>query len=81
LKLPRDLSGHELAKLVRRYDYVVIRQTGSHLRLRSSLQGMPLHVTIPAHHPLKVGTLAGILSEVAGYLEIDRPKLDKELFE
>jgi len=42
---------------------------------------MPHHVTIPAHDPLKIGTLAGILSEVAGYLKIDRIKLDKELFE
>jgi hypothetical protein len=41
---------------------------------------MPHNVTIPAHNPLKVGTLAGILSEVADYLRIDRPKLEKELF-
>jgi predicted RNA binding protein YcfA (HicA-like mRNA interferase family) len=81
LKLPRDLSGHELAKLLRRFGDEVIRQTGSHMRLRSSFRGQPHNVTIPAHDPLKVGTLAGILSEIAGYLEIDRPKLDKELFE
>jgi len=80
LRLPRDLSGHELAKLLRRFDYAIIRQTGSDMRLRSSIRGMPHHVTIPAHNPLKVGTLAGILSEVADYLRIDRPKLDKELF-
>lgn len=80
MRLPRDLSGHDLAKLLRRYEYEVVRQTGSHMRLRSMLRGIPHHVTIPAHDPLKVGTLAGILSEVAGYLEIDRTKLDKELF-
>ena len=81
MRLPRDLSGHDLAKLLRRFDYAVIRQTGSHMRLRSSRQGTPHHVTIPAHSPLKVGTLACILSEVAAYLEIDRTRLDKELFE
>jgi predicted RNA binding protein YcfA (HicA-like mRNA interferase family) len=80
LKLPRDLSGHELAKLLRRYDYAVVRQTGSNMRLKSTFRGMPHHITIPAHDPIKVGTLAGILSEVAGYLEIDRSMLDKELF-
>jgi predicted RNA binding protein YcfA (HicA-like mRNA interferase family) len=81
LKLPRDLSGHELAKLLRRFDYAVIRQTGSHMRLRSTLRGTAHSITIPAHDALKVGTLAAILSEIAGYLETDRPKLDKELFE
>jgi hypothetical protein len=50
------------------------------MRLRSTFRGMPHHITIPAHDPIKIGTLAGILSEVAGYLEIDRSTLDKELF-
>ncbi len=80
MRLPRDLSGHELAKLLRRYDYAVVRQTGSHMRLNSTFREMPHHITIPAHDPIKVGTLAGILSEVARYLEIDRSTLDKELF-
>jgi predicted RNA binding protein YcfA (HicA-like mRNA interferase family) len=81
LKLPRDLSGHELAKLLRRYGYEVVRQTGSHIRLTSTLRGTPHHVTLPAHVPMKVGTLAGIVSEIATYVEIDRAKLYKELFE
>ena len=81
MKLPRDLSGHELAKLLRRYAYEVVRQTGGHIRLISAVRGTPHHITIPAHDPLKVGTLAGILAEVANYLEIDRTTLHKELFE
>lgn len=81
MRLPRDLSGHELAKLLRRYGYELVRQTGSHIRLTSTLRGTPHHVTIPAHDPIKVGTLAGILSEIAIYVEIDRAKLHKELFE
>jgi predicted RNA binding protein YcfA (HicA-like mRNA interferase family) len=81
LKLPRDLSGHELAKLLRRYGYEIVRQTGSHLRLRSMLRGFPHQITIPAHDPMKVGTMAGILSEVAVYLEMDRALLAKELFQ
>jgi len=31
MKLPRDLSGVELAKLLRRYGYEITRQTGSHI--------------------------------------------------
>jgi predicted RNA binding protein YcfA (HicA-like mRNA interferase family) len=81
LKLPRDLSGHELAKLLHRYGYEVVRQTGSHLRLRSAHRGSPHQITIPAHNPLKVGTLAGILSEIASYLEMDRALFAKDLLE
>ena len=80
MRLPRDLSGHELAKLLRRYSYEAVRQTGSHIRLTSTLRGTTHHVT-PAHGPLRVGTREGILSEIASYLKIDRDKLHKELFE
>jgi predicted RNA binding protein YcfA (HicA-like mRNA interferase family) len=80
MKLPRDLGGLELAKLLRRYGYEVSRQTGSHLRLVSHFCGTEHHITIPAHDNLKVGTLSAILSEVSGYLEMSRFDLDRELF-
>ena len=38
------------------------------------------HVTIPNHDPLKVGTLAGILNDVAAHLEISRDELIQRLF-
>jgi predicted RNA binding protein YcfA (HicA-like mRNA interferase family) len=44
--------------------YSVIRQKGSHKRMRH--EGPPAHsITVPLHNPLKTGTLRGILSEVA----------------
>ncbi len=33
MKLPRDVGGGELAKLLDKYGYEVTRQTGSHMRL------------------------------------------------
>ncbi len=79
MKLPRDLSGLDLAKLLERAGYTVSRQTGSHIRL--SRQGPPQHhVTIPSHDPLKVGTLGAILSEVASHLKISRDELVERLF-
>lgn len=33
MKLPRDLSGSELAKALGRVGYRIVRQSGSHLRL------------------------------------------------
>jgi predicted RNA binding protein YcfA (HicA-like mRNA interferase family) len=79
MKVPRDIGGQELAKLLQRYGYRVSRQTGSHLRLTSSLEGAEHHVSIPKHKPLKVGTLSNVLKEVAAYLEMDKQELLAEL--
>jgi predicted RNA binding protein YcfA (HicA-like mRNA interferase family) len=81
LKLPRDLSGDQLTKLLRRYGYEVTRQTGSHMRVTSKLKGTEHHVTIPAHKELRIGTLAEILGDVAHYLDMDRDELAKNLFD
>ena len=80
MKLPRDLSGEQLARLLRQYGYEITRQTGSHLRLTSRIRGTEHHVTIPAHNPLKVGTLSAILADVAAYMEVDRATLSENLF-
>jgi predicted RNA binding protein YcfA (HicA-like mRNA interferase family) len=45
-----------------RLGYRIVRQKGSHVRLRHP----PVHpITIRLHNPLKTGTLHGILAEVA----------------
>ena len=81
MRLPRDLSGHELIRLLRRYGYERTRQLGSHIRLQSSLRGYVHHVTVPNHNTLRLGTLSAILSDVANYLNIERSKLEQELFD
>ena len=64
MKLPRGVSGERLFQVLQRLGYSVIRQKGSHTRLRHD--GHPVHsITVPQHDPLKTGTLHGILSEVA----------------
>ncbi|MGH9805028.1 MAG: type II toxin-antitoxin system HicA family toxin [Candidatus Acidiferrales bacterium] len=80
MRLPRDLSGEKLASLLGRHGYQTTRQTGSHLRLMSTLKGGEHHVTIPAHKALRVGTLGAILADVASYLQIDRDELVRDLF-
>ena len=80
MKLPRDLSGAELASLLCRHGYEVTRQTGSHLRLTSTAKASQHHVTIPAHSSLRVGTLSGVLADVAAYLGADKEALAEELF-
>ena len=79
MRLPRDVSGRELAKALSQLGYSVTRQRGSHLRLTTQ-QGGEHHVSIPAHDPLRVGLLAGILDDVAGHFQIDRADLLHRLF-
>ncbi|MBI2954323.1 MAG: type II toxin-antitoxin system HicA family toxin [Chloroflexi bacterium] len=80
MKLPRDVGGDELARRLKKYGYQVTRQTGSHMRLTSSLKGTEHHVTVPKHGPLRVGTFSGVVKEVAVYLEMDSSALIAELF-
>jgi predicted RNA binding protein YcfA (HicA-like mRNA interferase family) len=71
MKLPRNISGADLAQTMKKLGYSVTRQTGSHMRLTTQQQGEH-HVTIPCHDPLRVGTLAAILAEVAAHFGLSR---------
>jgi predicted RNA binding protein YcfA (HicA-like mRNA interferase family) len=74
LKLPRDWSGDELARRLRRIGYEVTRQSGSHMRLTTAKPNEH-HVTVPRHDSLRTGTLAAILDDVAAHLKITRDAL------
>ena len=81
MRMPRNLSGMELAALLRRhYGYNLIRQRGSHMRLASTFMGYEHHVSVPRHNPLKVGTLDDIIGNVAECLEIGQDELTQKLF-
>jgi predicted RNA binding protein YcfA (HicA-like mRNA interferase family) len=65
MKLPRNVDGSVLAShLVKNWHYEHIRQTGSHLRLRTE-EPTSHSITIPNHRPLKTGTLSSIVKDVA----------------
>ena len=74
MKLPRDISGADLIKALRALDYAVTRQKGSHIRLTTQRDGEH-HETIPAHSPLKLGTLHGILQGVAEHHKLTLDEL------
>ncbi len=64
MKLPRGVSGDRLIRVLEHLGYKVTRQRGSHVRLLN--EGPPAHsITVPLHNPMKMGTLHGILAEVA----------------
>jgi len=79
-KLPRDINGRTLAGMLGKFGYHITRQSGSHLRLTHEVPGTTYHVTIPAHSPLKIGTLHAIISEVANQLGMDKEALIAVLF-
>jgi len=79
LKLPRDITGIKLAKEPVKLRYHITRQTGSHIRLTTFENGTH-HITIPAHNPLKIATLAAILTNIESHFKITREELLKRLF-
>jgi predicted RNA binding protein YcfA (HicA-like mRNA interferase family) len=48
---------------LQRNGWIVVRQKGSHLRLHKRTFQSVLKITVPAHHPVKRGTLAHILKQ------------------
>jgi predicted RNA binding protein YcfA (HicA-like mRNA interferase family) len=78
MKLPRDISGVSLARALRVLGYEISRQTGSHIRLTTDVNGEH-HLTVPAHDPIKIGTLSGILADIARHHEISRDDLVRRL--
>jgi predicted RNA binding protein YcfA (HicA-like mRNA interferase family) len=80
MKLPRHVDGDDLARLLSRYGYHVVHQTGSHQRLSAVIAGKTHDLTIPHHKPLRVGTLHRILKDVAEHHQISREQIIAELF-
>lgn len=79
MKLPRDLSGAELIKvLCRKFGYRQVNQEGSHVILETE---DPRHhrLAIPDHSPLRLGTLNAILNSVARVKDIEKRAILEEL--
>ena len=78
MRLPRDVSGEELSGLLIKLGYEIVRQSGSHMRL--SRQGRH-HITIPRHRELKVGTLSGIIKDIADEVGMSREDVIRALWQ
>jgi predicted RNA binding protein YcfA (HicA-like mRNA interferase family) len=61
-KLP-VLSGDELVGVLQRFGYAVVRQKGSHIRLRHATDSQRKPLTVPRHKALKPGLLHRILRD------------------
>lgn len=79
MKIPRDLSGHDLVQaLCRKWNYRQVHQEGSHVVLETD---EPSHqrIAIPAHKYLRVGTLNAILRPVARHKRVERNDIIESL--
>ena len=61
-KLP-VVSGREAVKAFERIGYQVVRQRGSHIRLRDEADPDHLPITVPDHKTLKPGLLRKLLRD------------------
>ena len=72
MKVPRDLSGSQLIKvLCRDWDYRQVNQEGSHVILQTATPGHQ-RLSVPNHNPLRVGTLNSVVRAVAAHKGVDR---------
>ena len=79
MRLPRDLSGAHLVKvLCKNFGYRRVHQVGSHIVLETDT---PVHhrLSVPEHDPLRVGTLNSILASVARIKGIQKGDILKSL--
>ncbi len=59
MRIPRDVSGVQAAKVLFKLGFEEMRQTGSHRILRRDGRT----VVVPMHKPIKPGTLKGLIEQ------------------
>lgn len=79
-KLP-PISGLDLIKFLSSLGYEIVRQRGSHVRLRKQTTLGQHTTTVPAHKELAKGTLNDILSRVSLWNNIPKDELLRRLAE
>jgi predicted RNA binding protein YcfA (HicA-like mRNA interferase family) len=67
VRVPKDVYGRDFANhLIRRWSYVQLRQTGSHIILKTE-EPLVFTISVPAHKPLRPGTLRDLLKDIAAH--------------
>ncbi len=69
----KNLSGKDLVRIFSVFDFVVLSQNGSHIKLRKvSISGDKETLIIPNHKSIDKGLLKGIFRQAAIYLPEDK---------
>ena len=79
MKLPRDLRGAELIKLLcKHFGYRRVNQEGSHVILETG-EPRQHRISIPDHSPLRIGTLNAILRAIATVKGVEKEDILRHL--
>ena len=75
MKLPRDLSGRELVKILcKHWEYTQVNQEGSHIILQTETPSRH-RIPVPDHNPIRLGTLNSILRLVARHKGVEKESI------
>ncbi len=77
-KLP-VVSGRRLIKALQRLGYEIVRQRGSHVRLKKTTEAGVHSITVPNHLEVAKGTLNDILTRVSERNQVSKEDLVKLL--
>jgi len=77
-KLP-VVSGDDLIKFLKKLGYEIVRQRGSHVRLKKETEFGIHNITIPYHKEIAKGTLNAILNDISKWNSIPKEELIKKL--
>lgn len=77
-KLPQ-VSGDDIVRLLTSLGYEVVRQRGSHIRLRKATPLGEHNITVPAHRTVAKGTLSDILNRTSLWNNITKEDLLERL--
>lgn len=72
MKLPRDLSGRAVARVLEKsLGYRIVHERGSHIVLETE---SPAHhrIAIPDHRNLRIGTLNAIIKAIAAHKDLHK---------
>lgn len=79
MKLPRNISGQELVKILAKLGYEKVQQKGSHIKVTTNTNGQH-HLAIPNHNPIRTGTLNSILRQVSNHFGKTKEEIIHILF-
>jgi len=79
MRVPRDVNADELIKLLEKYGYITIRQTGSHIRMSKKTNEGEHIITVPHHKPIKIGALQSIAKDICRFNKFDINNFYKQL--
>jgi predicted RNA binding protein YcfA (HicA-like mRNA interferase family) len=62
------LSGVEVIKILKKFDFKIVKQKGSHVKLKRIINSTNQTLTIPNHKELDKGTTKAIYNQISSYV-------------